>query len=201
MLNTYEQELFIFFSSEDNFVNLCRITSHLPMVKQKLLEDFWQAVEADLNIKLASKWTTRRLEPIASGKSKLIVYKEEWGVIENDCPQLGFSLEGLSDNPFYGPLIHNRVDTLEYTKALEYFRKLPDSINYQNDNSTWYPFWNYTKIFLGKDEDFIKLIPKNRIELVEDVTNKFAKMINELEMHLDFVHQQFRRQNTMTALN
>jgi hypothetical protein len=191
-MNTYENAIFNFFTTEESFVNLIKIASHLPSVKSKLLRDYWDAVFQDLQSRctqLGPNWNVVRLEQVESSISKIILYKREWQMADAYCPQLGLSIERLSDNPFYGPFIHNRAANLCWNNALAYFRSKEIPAQFKIDDSTWYPFYRYAGIICSKnDAEYISLLPEKRNEMVKKVSSLIIESTKAFEADLDYVN-------------
>lgn len=198
MTQNYDQEMFDFFTSEEAFINLCKIADHLPEIKSQLLHDFWDNVENRLKVKFAeegSTWLTKRVEPLTSNISKLLIFKEEWGLANDSCPQLAISCERLTKNPFYGTFVHNRVPDLEHKNATAYLRNLAIAKAYQTDNTTWYPFWDFTELTLAGPESFVDILPAKQQATVDALVDKLYDLVKSTEREMDFVHNNFRIQS------
>ena len=197
MKKNFDQQMFEFFSIEEAFVDMYEIAEQLPNIKSKLIDEFWPLVVAELEtmcIPDNNKWTVLRLEPTESNISKLMLYKNNWGMVVGEgCPQLAVCYERLSNRPFYGPFVHARTIKLDYSKAYKHLRDFDFGEPFRKDNSPFYPFFNFLEpTFLGI-EDFISILPSNRQSTCRTTAETLYKLAQTLEGQLDYVSENFKK--------
>jgi len=203
MIKSYDQEMFDFFTSEEAFLSLCKIAKHLPTVKAKLLEAFWDGVEKKLREMVSNEveWNVVRLEPISSSISKVMLYKPSWGIAADGCPQLAVGYEKLTGQTFYGPFVHNRVSQLNHADVTTHLRGLPIVNDFDFDRSTWYPFWDHAALSFNTDEDFQQILPTKRNEHIEQFAGDLFGLGITLAAELDYCNKQFRTTGSIITQN
>lgn len=194
MTKSYDEEMFDFFTSTDeNFLNLCKIARHLPSVKDKLLETFWEEVQNEL-LRLVTpggEWKVLRLGTIKGATSKLMLYKTSWGRVDDGCPQLAISYEALAGNTWYGPFIHNHSMELNHAAVVSYLRKLEIASDYEKDNETWYPFFARTGLDFNNDDSYSSILPAKRSETARQFAETLIRLGKDLESKIEYCQEHF----------
>ena len=122
-----------------------------------------------------------------------MLYKKSWGTIgEDNCPQLSVCYERLASRTFYGPFVHARTKQLNHAPAYKYIRDLELAGQYSKDNSPFYPFYSYMDPAFNSMEDFINILPSNRIATARSAAATLFQLALKLEGPLDHVSENFK---------
>ena len=192
MTNRYEDEMFQFFTgTEETFTSFCNVQKHYVPVKERLLEGFWQAVKEELHSRIAgSDWMVKLIAPVRNDKNKLMFYKTKWGMTSDGCPALGVAIEHLWTAPFYGPFVHNHFEKRDYVQANAIIRaaEVAKDPAFEDDPDNWYPFWGYTGLNFGADEDLLRVLPFKRADAVTEHASMVLSLAAKLEQTFEQIH-------------
>lgn len=189
-MNTYEQHIYEFFATEDNFRNMYKIAENLPIVKRRLLDEFWALVKGNLetlNEQNGSKWAIQLTGGIELNWTKLMLFKKGWAY-EKGLPivAVAFQRMGLANWPFYGIFLNNDISRFDHNAIRSYAQTLPTAIGYSaNEDNEWWPFWRNAGIDFSKPDEFIRILPEFRVGLAKDFSETLFQLAVELEADMD----------------
>lgn len=183
---TYDQEIFKFFVQEDNFRNMCSVASHYDSVKKQLLIEFWKLVRSEMAERIEKEkllWIIRiTSEDISNDRTKIMLCKADYP-FENNLPIVAIAIERLAVRnwPFFGLWVNN--DTPKYD--LEGMRHLAamhnEKVKFVADGDDWWPIWQNIGVDFAQDEEFVRILPENRLLLAKSFADKTIELANNCE--------------------
>lgn len=188
-MNTYQQEIVAFFSTEENYTNMHKIVQHYGLVRNSLLQEFWKLVEDKLkliiNEELNKQWQIKQVEKIEVAHSKLMLFKNSWTNSDgNPITAIAYERLGSNDYPFYGLFI-NLHESQNYNMdfiRLE-ARKFLDNV--LTDSNKWWSFYYHSGLNFSKVEDFVAILPANRDFTADSFANTLYNLANSIESKVD----------------
>lgn len=191
-MSNVDKEVFNFFTTENNFLTMCKVVHHYESVKKKLLIEFWNLVMNklnELNQNTNNKWSIEITGDVSDRRTKILIFKKTWTKEVNKLPLVAAGYERLAQNnwPFLGLWINNDAKNVDIKSLLDYARKIPEYTEYEDDDDNWWPFWKETELDFSEDEAYLRILPENRNALVDcfaidliDFANEFERIMDEL---------------------
>jgi hypothetical protein len=181
----YEDEIFNFLTSKENYIALVKAKEHFPKVKKRLIETLWQKVFVGLkeHYDQSQMWLVRKDSNIENALSKVYIYPQniEW-VKSNDLPAYFIGWERLSkSDPYYGFWINEQSQEYSFQTIMEYCREHKKDIAPEMDDpedGEWWPFWvGLEDLNFDKEETLTLILPHK----LDDTVNRFVRNIINIE--------------------
>jgi len=195
---TYEQHIYEFFATEDNFRNMYKIAENYPMIKKQLLEDFWALVKKNieiLNERHGSKWIIQLTGGIELDRSKLILFKKGWAY-EKGLPivAIAFQRMGLANWPYYGMFLNNDILRYDHDAIRKYAQGLTVAKAYStNEDNQWWPFWRNAGIDFSKPEEFTRILPATRNALADNFAETLFQLATDMETDMEVMANKMKK--------
>ena len=187
-MEPYKAKMYEFFTSEENFLNMCKVAKNYPEVKKQLETEFWDLVYKNLGEILKSKnnqYVLKLTGKISDPKTKILLYKINWPN-ENDIPVISIAIQRLAanDRPFYGPWINRDSKNYDVNKMFLICKnqKLPD---FAQDDDKFFPFFKFIDINFREDEEYTKILPDKRDSFATMIAEQLYDLAILLETNLD----------------
>jgi len=192
-MEDYDNAVFNFFCSEENFLDMCKVAFHQPYIKKRLLDEFWQLVQNKLKVKaLADEkgYKVKLTGDIKDARTKIMLYKTAWPHYK-DQPAVSVAIQRLSANtwPFFGPWINQDNQAAQLDKirgfAISYMETKKLQNEFEKDDDKWFPFFKALDLDFKTDTEFVKILPVNREMTSNDVAEQVWAFTMEFDSYLD----------------
>lgn len=183
---TYEEEIFKFFTHEDNFRNMCSVASHYESVKKQLLIEFWNLVRKEIDERIEREklpWLLKTTSPdIFNDRTKIMLYKTDYP-FENNLPVVAIAVERLATRnwPFLGLWVNSDAQKFDLAGMRGLAVMHNEKIKYIADGDSWWPIWENVGINFAQDEEFVRILPGNRDLLAKSFSDKLIELANACE--------------------
>ncbi len=193
-MNSYEQEIYQYFTNEANFMNMAKIANHALTIKQTLLKEFWIAIEDTIlrnPLVTNGQWSLDSYGDVSYNWGKILIHKsihEERGA--DNLPIIAVGIQRIVDGqyPFYGVFLNNKTNVFDVESIFKYVRDIPYLKDFAEDGDKWWPKWNPTGLNFRNDEDFLKILPNNRSIAVESISNTLIDLAGQLEREFETIY-------------
>lgn len=188
-MESYEKEMFNFFTSEENYLSMCKVVKNYPIVITQLKEEFWEIVQNKLKMVLQlnkSDYSIKITGKIIDERTKIMLYKNYWPV-ENNQPVIAVAIQRLSANsfPFYGPWINNDSKRMDIESMYSKCRNSKAGIDFDKDDDKWFPFFKDFDINFKNDEEYLKILPSARESFAEMIAKQVYDLAAKMDEELD----------------
>jgi hypothetical protein len=187
----YEDEIFNFLTSEQNYLALVKAKEHFPKVKKRLIENFWTKVFEGLKNHYANNqiWVVKKDSNVEHPLSKVYIYRSDidW-VKSNELPPFLIGWERLSQSyPYYGFWVNEKSEKYDFQKIIEYFRDNKKSIAPEMDDiDGWWGIWDSPNdINFDKEETLIALLPDRLDETANSFVNNIINLEEKMKVHFE----------------
>lgn len=191
-MELYEKEMFNFFSTEENFLSMCKVVKNYPIVLSQLKNDFWKIVQDKIQNLIDSNKSSYKIKitgkNILDDRTKIMLYKDYWHV-ENSQPVIAIAIQRLAANnyPFFGPWINNDSKEMDIESMFSQCRNSKASIGFEKDEDKWFPFFKRLDINFKNDEEYLKILPSNRDRFSEMIAESVYDLAKLMEDELDSI--------------
>ncbi len=188
-METYEKEMYNFFTCEENYLSMCKVVKNYPIVIRQLKEEFWEIVQVKLNTVVQSNnsgYSVKITGKITDERTKIMLYKNHWP-IENDQPVIAIAIQRLAANnfPFYGPWINNDSQKMDIESMYSKCRNSKAGVDFDRDEDKWFPFFTDLDVNFRNDEEYLKILPDKRELFAEMVAEQVYELAAKMEEELD----------------
>jgi len=188
-MESYEKEMYNFFTIEQNFLSMCKVVKNYPLVTSQLKEEFWELVQIKLKKALQlneSSYTLKITGKINDERTKIMLYKINWPIANNQ-PVVAIAIQRLAANnyPFYGPWINNDSKEMDIESMYSLCRNSKAGLNFYKDDDRWFPFYKDLAINFQYDEEYLKIFPENRESFAEEVARNVFELAKGMDQELD----------------
>ncbi len=199
-----EQEFFEFLTTEENLKGLIIAKNQFPIVREKLIQDFWNSVLTKINEKLKAypEWEAV-LEPnITKWYSKLYIKEKKATLFEkNQLPSFIFCFQRLNQHyPYVGFWINE--ETTEYNRETvkEYMAvQQKEHFSEFKGFEEWWLVWDEIADFdLSIDETLLQIRPDVMHEKAQDFADRLFTLFEHTQEQLIYI-KKFHRTNKTTS--
>jgi len=188
-MESYEKEIFNFFTVEDNFLSMCKVAKNYPSVLRQLKDEFWKIVQIkieNLLISHNSSYHSKITGKITDERTNIMLFKNDWP-IENSQPVCAIAIQRLaaSNWPFYGPWINRDSQNMDLDRMYSECQNSEVGRAFEKDNDNEFPFWSDLNIDFSQDEGYLKILPDRRESFAESIALKVFDLANKMEQELD----------------
>ncbi len=178
----YEDEMYKFVTSSENFEAVCDLTDQFQIVKQRLRQDFWKEVKTSLQpeIERFNGWKIWMHDELNSN-SALILYRDEFCYDKVDDAKATIRMDNLMDVPAFGLWINREWEGFDINDI--WLKSKPfqsPSFKVGNINGWWWPLYNTLPYNFTLTKDIKKITPGNREWVVKEVVAVLVKCMDEL---------------------
>lgn len=183
-MNKYQNELFQFFISNDNFSVACDLVEHFGPLKKELMQQFWTIVAEKLKNKIDEQagWKIYADKDFNAANARICAYKDQFCRVK-DVADISISISNLTSNSHCGiwaDLKHKDEKFIALRNNL-----YENRLNYRSDGKdSWWPVWQLTGIDFNNMDDVRKLDPSLRDEMVNTVVNSFMNFFEPMKLNL-----------------
>lgn len=185
-MNKYQNTLFNFFISEDNFSIACDVMEHFGTLKKELVQQFWNVVADKLTLRMSdqSGWKIYVAKDFYQPNAIICVYKDQF-CTARDVADISICISNLTSDSYYG-IWANTQRKDEGFKTVRTLLTNMKQRDWRSDGAdSWWPIWQSTKINLDNMDDIRKLHPSTRDEMADGVVNSFMDFFDYMKLKLE----------------
>jgi hypothetical protein len=194
-MNNYEEEIFNFLTTRQNFENVIRVREHWDMIQQKLLIDFWDLVIEKIDKGLEElnlEWKTFLKGSYSVSNSSIWLFKKEWEVNTEETPPIRLEWQAMMFSTLhYGITVNLNSKLWNPSKMFSFLR---EDINIQKhqSNGNWYPYYVDAPYSFETPKGLLRILPENRDEIANEYANTLLKLIDEYGDLMQEAYDRFR---------
>lgn len=183
--------MYKFLSRQDNFIAMQKSIDLYPMVKDTLLNDFWQLAHSKLKELIAEsqgKWLCSISKDIIKDEwPKLYMYKPDWKIDSKELPEIFIGMERMMQSfPYYGLWYDSDSELFDQDRFLKLIRdsEFYANMDFEDDEDYWWAFWKNAgpQLYnLDQPKSLVRITEEHR----EDTAIISAKLIYSLAMDLE----------------
>lgn len=185
-MNKYQNTLFNFFISEDNFSIACDVVEHFNTLKKELVQQFWTVVAEKLELRMSDQpgWKIYIAKDFFLPNAMISVYKDQFCTAK-DVADISISISNLAADSYYG-IYANMQRKDEGFKTVKLHLTHLKQRDWRSDGAdSWWPIWQSTRINLNNLDDVRKLHPSQRDEMVDGMVNSFMDFFHYISFKLE----------------
>ena len=204
-MNSYEAEIYHYFTEESNFRNMAKVANHATNIKAELLKEFWDALLKSLNEKNANsgkKWIVSSHGTTTDIRGKILIHNSLHQLGKNGLPIVAVGIQRIMDKqyPFYGVFLNNHAEGYDASILLNNIRNLPEIKEFKEDNDIWWPRWMPTGLDFKNDEDYVKILPHNRQVTVDSISDSIFDLLRITEDNLNNIYDMKKNRGHLTSI-
>jgi hypothetical protein len=192
-----DQEFFEFLTSKENLQGLIIAKNQFPIIKEKLIADFWNKVQRKTREAIADKpeWEVVLEENITKWYSKLYIQRKGARLFDNKLPSFIFCWQRLNQHyPYYGFWINEQTTEYDIPGVTEYIGRIqreefPELKGYDE----WFLIWEgYEEFNLADDLTLLQIIPSVMDEKAKDLSDILVELFEKVLVHYNFIEKHFK---------
>ena len=175
---------------KDKILGMAKAHEYYPVVKERLLTEFWETVEKKLHDKFKEddNWRIDKTSAMNEPSSKLYVYSNEFELVEhNNLPPFFFGFENLQYYPYYGIWINRGDDKFDDEKVIKVRSKFNNqkSMMTLGERGEWWLSWRHINgLDLSRESNIVNLLPEEREQKSEMMVEELSKLIESSNKEL-----------------
>jgi len=175
-MNTYEDEIYKFVATKENFKSAIEISNLLPEIKGRLITDFWDLVKNEIEDYINK-----------NGKNWVLSMKKDGHLYIdiNNQKDLRIYFAGRYGKCYYGIGSNNYKNGLLDEKRVEKYIN-EEALYKEMKKTSWSVCWiefnqeNFTNI-----QTLIKILPEERDVFKDEIVNHILNFTIENEIHIE----------------
>lgn len=197
-MSNYEKEMFQFLTTEENLKGLIIAKNHFPLVKEKLLHNFWNQVYVNiqLGIKAHENWEVKRDGNLTKWNSKIYIKERDDHIFENGFPSMIFCWERLMvDYPYFCFWYNEDYNEYDSRLSKDYIARCKQS-NFQDFEGpiNWFFLWKGDeKINFSNDNGLFHITPELYLDKAKEFSDAIIDLFANCIDHYYFIKDNFRK--------
>jgi len=195
--NTYEEEIFKFFSDEKNFENLLKLYGIFPKVKEKIIEKFIEKFIDQSNEKINQNQKKFHIERNKINPKIIDIYKPEWKK-DGQFPPLCFCYYIYHNHPYFGIKHFSESKSLLFSDAISH-RSLLGNIDFMKDlnltdDDGIYIAWKRNSLAISNftQDEFLKnLLPLKNSWIIDGFVGDIEKIVENGTQFVEEILNQY----------
>jgi hypothetical protein len=193
-MDKYEQEIFNFLTQRENFEAMLKVNNHFGMVKDNLLQNFWNLVATKLQEKIRElplpNWRLINPQKKDRNDAKLLIYKDSWKLQNETHPFVGVASEHLYTNAYYGVWCNMHSKSIDNPKLKDALSDLRNRLNFKVDTN-WWPLWVHGQYNFSSDTYITYILPDRVDTAAEEYAECLISLLPDASKVIDDVMDSF----------
>jgi hypothetical protein len=165
MTNSYDQEIYNFFTEPDNYRASKNIVANISEVENEVKKDFWKQIENNV------------VEYVQVYDWKVDNKFPGWfGIHKEHSPHIGISFDNLAGRPDFG--IFGSKDIYERNDFNNKIKEVKSKYNMKGYSDAW-PCYRFIGHDFNQQNTIENILPGNRSAMVEEMTTTIKLFFND----------------------
>ena len=181
-MTKYQDEMYKFITSTENFEAVCDLVDEFPLMKQRLLEEFWLEVRDSLQREIMRFEAWKIWNGITDKSNPAItIYRDEFCFEKANDAKVAIRIEHLMDTPWYGLFVNRKMSTFDFkdiwAKATEL--KLSE-FKIGRIDGWWWPLYQTLPYNFTQTRDIQRLMLPERENLIKEIVAAIKHTMDKL---------------------
>lgn len=194
-----DQEFFQFLTEEGNLKGLIVAKNQFPIVRDKLIVNFWDQVRDKLiiGLKKQPQWEVKLESNIYHQHAKLFIFLKGSHIYKNHLPSIIFCFQRLTEKyPYLGFWINEQTNEYKTDRVKEYVASIhQEHFSEFKGFDDWWLIWEGLESFdLSNEFKLLEIIPTKAEEKAEDFANRLIDLFERVLPHLAVINERYKIQ-------